>query len=83
MNGSSMNSTRIDKRTPIRPEKKHYDELRYTILKRDGWRCQFCGAMTNLEVHHQQFRSHSGDDSEENLITICHTCHETIHGTKR
>ena len=23
-----------------------------------------------FEVHHKQFRSHSGDDSEENLITL-------------
>jgi hypothetical protein len=23
-----------------------------------------------LEVHHQQFRSHSGEDSESNLITL-------------
>jgi len=38
---------------------------------RDVWRCQFCGSMTNLEVHHQQFRSHSGDDTEANLITLC------------
>jgi hypothetical protein len=24
----------------------------------------------NLQVHHQLFRSHSGDDSEENLSTV-------------
>jgi len=30
--------------------------------------CQFCGSRTNLEVHHQQFRSHSGED-KDNLIT--------------
>jgi hypothetical protein len=27
---------------------------------RDSWRCQSCGTMSNLEVHHKQFRSHSG-----------------------
>jgi len=26
---------------------------------------------SNLEVHHREFRSHSGADSEENLITLC------------
>jgi predicted HNH restriction endonuclease len=38
-----------------------------------------CGTMTNLEVHHQEFRSQSGCDSEENLITVCSSCHESIH----
>jgi len=25
--------------------------------------------MSNLEVHHKEFRGHFGDDSEDNLIT--------------
>jgi 5-methylcytosine-specific restriction endonuclease McrA len=44
-----------------------------------SWRCQSCGTMSNLEVHHKQFRSHSGHDSEENLITLCSTCHASVH----
>jgi 5-methylcytosine-specific restriction endonuclease McrA len=32
--------------------------------------------MHHLQVHHKQFRSHSGDDSEEYLITLCARCHE-------
>jgi 5-methylcytosine-specific restriction endonuclease McrA len=56
-----------------------YEALRQRILRRDGWRCQSCGSMANLEVHHKQFRSHSGEDSEENLITLCTACHETTH----
>ena len=44
---------------------------RQRVLRRDGWRCQSCGTMSNLEVHHKQFRSHSGHDSEENLVTLC------------
>ena len=56
-----------------------YENLRQRILRRDGWRCQSCGAMSNLEVHHKQFRSHSGADVEENLITLCVDCHEEVH----
>ena len=55
-------------------------DLRRQILQRDGWRCQHCGAYTNLEVHHRTFRSHQGEDSEDNLITLCHICHATMHG---
>jgi predicted HNH restriction endonuclease len=35
--------------------------------------------MSNLEVHHKQFRSQSGDDSNENLITLCAACHAGVH----
>ena len=56
-----------------------YERLRQQILRRDGWRCQSCGTMSTLEVHHKQFRSQSGDDSEHNLITLCATCHAGIH----
>jgi 5-methylcytosine-specific restriction endonuclease McrA len=59
-----------------------YDSLRQQILRRDGWRCQSCGTMSNLEVHHKQFRSHSGHDSEENLITLCFACHASIHQSR-
>jgi len=56
-----------------------YELLKRQVLRRDGWRCQSCGAMANLEVHHQQFRSRQGDDSEENLITLCSNCHAVLH----
>ena len=56
-----------------------YESLRQQVLRRDGWRCQSCGAMSNLEVHHREFRSHSGADSEENLITLCTACHARLH----
>ena len=57
-----------------------YKALQQEVLRRDDWRCQSCGAMSNLEVHHQEFRSHSGPDSEENLITLCSACHARVHG---
>ena len=56
-----------------------YENLRQQVLRRDGWRCQSCGTLSNLEVHHQQFRSHAGDDAEENLSTLCSTCHARAH----
>jgi 5-methylcytosine-specific restriction endonuclease McrA len=35
--------------------------------------------MQNLQVHHLKFRSQSGDDEEQNLITLCAECHEQMH----
>ncbi len=68
------------KEAPIRLEQQDYQKLREQVLRRDGWRCQLCGSMTNLEVHHKQFRSHSGEDDEQNLITLCFNCHSSAHG---
>jgi 5-methylcytosine-specific restriction endonuclease McrA len=64
---------------PLRLDPISYERLRQHVLRRDGWRCQGCGTMSNLEVHHGQYRSHAGDDSEENLITLCASCHREIH----
>jgi len=63
----------------LRLDPLSYESLRQQILRRDGWRCQSCGTMTNLEVHHREFRSHSGEDSKENLITLCTACHTGAH----
>ena len=63
----------------LRLDPLSYESLRQQILRRDGWRCQSCGTMSNLEVHHREFRSHSGADSEENLITLCTACHARVH----
>jgi 5-methylcytosine-specific restriction endonuclease McrA len=63
----------------LRLDPNLYEQLRNRVLRRDGWQCQSCGTMLNLEIHHRQFRSHSGDDSEENLITLCVACHAGVH----
>ena len=69
----------IPKRTPLRLNSENYYELHQNVLRRDGWRCQSCGSMKNLEVHHQQYRSHSGEDTENNLVTLCSKCHRSHH----
>jgi len=69
----------LTKENPLRLADREYNELREQVLRRDSWRCQFCGSMTNLEVHHQRFRSHSGSDHEDNLITLCNGCHSAQH----
>ena len=72
-------STIGPKARAIRLDPISYENLRQEVLRRDGWRCQSCGTMSNLEVHHKQFRSRSGDDSDLNLITLCAQCHTEMH----
>jgi hypothetical protein len=67
------------KQPRVKLDPASYDKLRRQTLQRDGLRCQVCGSMKRLEVHHLEFRSHCGDDSEENLITLCAECHAQMH----
>jgi 5-methylcytosine-specific restriction endonuclease McrA len=67
------------KAVPLRLDPSSYESVRKQVLHRDAWRCQSCGSMSNLEVHHKQFRSHAGHDSEDNLITLCTLCHANTH----
>ena len=69
----------LPKQVPIRLKETEYEALRLQVLQRDCWRCQLCGSMTNLEIHHQAFRSHSGADTEDNLIALCNDCHGRFH----
>ena len=63
----------------LRLDPTSYEWLRQQVLRRDGWRCQSCGTMSNLEVYHMEFCSHSGEDSELNVITLCTARHATAH----
>jgi 5-methylcytosine-specific restriction endonuclease McrA len=66
----------------LRLDPLSYENLRQEVLRRDGWRCQSCGTMSNLEVHHKIFRSHTGNDSKANLITLCAACHASVHNVR-
>jgi 5-methylcytosine-specific restriction endonuclease McrA len=70
---------RCEKGAPIRLDATTYRQLHRRILERDGWGCQVCGTLRNLQVHHIKFRSRGGSDLEENLITLCVECHAKIH----
>jgi 5-methylcytosine-specific restriction endonuclease McrA len=64
-------------RTRLTPQ--DYGALRREILKRDFWRCQFCGKAADLQVHHIESRGLLGSDLEQNLVTLCSRCHESLH----
>jgi 5-methylcytosine-specific restriction endonuclease McrA len=59
------------KRARVRVDPELYYTLRNQVLRRDGWRRKSCGTISNLEVHDKEFRSQAGDNSEQNLITLC------------
>lgn len=67
----------VTRRAPTR-------KLRMQVLKRDSYRCVVCGRKatdhTDLEIHVHHlvpWRMH-GPTAEENLVTLCGTCHKGL-----
>ena len=69
----------ILRRSRLRLDPDSYRRLCQQVLQRDGWRCQHCGRSTNLQVHHIRPRGRLGNDTEQNLITLCASCHRERH----
>ncbi|HWR01995.1 MAG TPA: HNH endonuclease [Chlorobaculum sp.] len=48
---------------------------RKNLLRRDGFRCQYCGSKDlPLTIDHMVPKSRGGEDSWENLVTACKPC---------
>jgi 5-methylcytosine-specific restriction endonuclease McrA len=75
--------TKLQRRPRLKLDRAAYAELHRQVLIRDAWRCQRCGRAENLEVHHIRSRSKLGDDTCENLITLCADCHRAAHVSQR
>ena len=52
---------------------------RYVVLKRDNWRCVYCGAKAT-QVHHKKYARNIGNEPIDWLVSVCDSCHENIHG---
>ncbi len=57
-----------------------WKQRRARILKRDNYQCTMCGTGMNLRVHHIRYPDILGEEPDEDLITVCDSCHEKIHG---
>jgi len=67
------------KRPRLRLDARSYRRLCQEVLERDGWRCQRCGSLFDLQVHHIIPRGQLGGDLEYNLLTLCAKCHGIAH----
>ena len=59
-----------------------FENTKAKVLNRDNYICQHCKGKkkdSKLEVHHIIYRRNGGSDEEENLITLCKTCHDGVH----
>lgn len=49
-------------------------DVKRIVSARDGYRCIICGAL-GLPNAHFISRSHGGLGIEENIVTLCYSCH--------
>lgn len=72
---------RNDSRTPkpARTRKKISDKVRWQVMRRDGFRCRYCGieakdADAPLVIDHWFPFSAGGSNDPSNLVTACNPC---------
>src|SRR6187402_1877174 len=56
-----------------------WQRKRYVVLKRDNWRCVYCGARAT-QVHHKKYAKRNiGSEPIKWLVSICKHCHDSKH----
>ncbi len=68
------------------------DDIRREVLRRDGYRCKECdwshevwnpSDPRHLELHHVKYHADGGENSKDNLTTLCTVCHDKTHRRER
>lgn len=77
-----------NKRVPV--SAREWQSLKMALFRRSGGFCEAwkgnemcCAPITwySFEPHHKKSRAHGGQDTLQNLLAVCHGCHQRIHGT--
>ena len=66
-----------------------WQEKRQEILKRDNYKCCYCGSTDKLCVHHKYYLQYPNHEKvepwnypDDALITLCNKCHYKVHKRK-
>ena len=58
---------------------REWHRKRYLVLKRDNWRCVYCGRYAT-QVHHKRYaKQNIGKEPIEWLVSVCFACHSELH----
>lgn len=58
---------------------RHWGDLRLRVVRRSRGRCEQCDVKGPLEVHHLTYERR-GHERMSDLIALCRSCHEAVHG---
>lgn len=74
-------------------DRKIPDSVRVEVLRRDGFKCVKCGwdrsmlqkgdPRKMLELHHVRHHKDKGENTADNLVTLCNVHHDEIHRKER
>ena len=71
--------TRRDYYRNVYLKSEAWKRKRYVVLKRDHWRCVYCGKQAT-EVHHKRYaKKNIGKEPIAWLVSVCKTCHDRKH----
>jgi hypothetical protein len=56
----------------------HWKEKRKEAINFYGNKCSICGSYRKINVHHKSY-TNLGHEPLEDLVVLCHTCHEKVH----
>ncbi|MCO6451477.1 MAG: HNH endonuclease [Caldilineales bacterium] len=60
---------------------RNLDRLRAIVFGRERYHCQGCGMPSAaLELHHRIPEHLGGPNHPDNLLALCHECHDRAHG---
>lgn len=84
---SGMYVLEEDRQLPVH-DRRIPDAVRRQVLVRDNYICQECGWTReqwtpddprHLELHHVEHHARGGENTPENLVTLCNICHDVRH----
>jgi len=58
-------------------------ELRAEAIERDGHACRFCNKPDDLSVHHRRYPARWGEETVQDLTTMCRGCHAVFGWFRR
>lgn len=79
----------VDKQAEVH-DRNITDFVKVQVLERDEFSCKYCGwsrktadasdrYRTQIELHHIQHHVDGGENTVENLISLCNICHDDVH----
>lgn len=54
-------------------------QMKRAIIRKRGRKCEMCGALSLLELHHKNYDMEPGKEKETDLLLICDKCHNSLH----
>lgn len=61
-----------------------WQKKRLEIFQRDNFRCRSCSSEVNtLSVHHLSYKRNPWESSDEELVTLCDSCHKLVEDAKK